>query len=330
LEFRVTAVNPLDHAEEIKQLFVADERPEFVPFFDRAYAAGVQAGGGSWVGCDPDGHIVMHLACFPRRFRFGERDVVGGLMRDALVARPYRSFFPAHALIKRATEDTRARGSMDFVYTNPNRHAKAVMDLCGFAQIGTLERYVLPVGHRRWIVDRPIGLVHAGVRLVRGGATLVPRAASEFSAVEFASPPGDSPRLRPYHNAAQYLARLEGYPAAADWWFTLKENGAGAAGLLVRGPDSSCLADLYAVRRDPRLPLARLISSLAVAVRANRCTRLQVWTLAESLFATEVRRSGFVPRQEAAPLVATALTPNGQAVLHAAHLWEITSLDCDH
>ena len=165
---------------------------------------------------------------------------------------------------------------------------------------------------------------------MRGGATLVPRAASEFSAVEFASPPGDSPRLRPYHNAAQYLARLEGYPAAGDWWFTLKENGAGAAGLLVRGPDSSGLADLYAVRRDPRLPLARLISGLAVAVRANRCTRLQVWTLAESLFATEVRRSGFVPRQEAAPLVATALTPSGQAVLHAAHLWEITSLDCDH
>ena len=94
------------NAEEIKQLFVADERPEFVPFFDRAYAAGVQAGGGSWVGRDPDGHIVMHLACFPRRFRFGERDVVGGLMRDALVARPYRSFFPAHAMIKRATEDT--------------------------------------------------------------------------------------------------------------------------------------------------------------------------------------------------------------------------------
>jgi len=198
LEFRVTAVNPLDHAEEIKQLFVADERPEFVPFFDRAYAAGVQAGGGSWVGRDPDGHIVMHLACFPRRFRFGERDVVGGLMRDALVARPYRSFFPAHALIKRATEDTRALGRMDFVYTNPNRHAKAVMDLCGFAQVGTLERYVLPVGHRRWIVDRPIGLVHAGVRWVRGGATLVPRAASEFSAVEFASPPAtrrDSDRI---------------------------------------------------------------------------------------------------------------------------------------
>src|SRR5256885_3766291 len=54
-------------------LFRSDERPEFVPFFDRAYAAGVQAGGGSWVGRDPDGHIVMHLACFPRRFRFGER-----------------------------------------------------------------------------------------------------------------------------------------------------------------------------------------------------------------------------------------------------------------
>jgi hypothetical protein len=50
LESTISAVNPLEHAEQIKQLFVAHERPEFAAFFNRAYAAGVPAGGGSWVG----------------------------------------------------------------------------------------------------------------------------------------------------------------------------------------------------------------------------------------------------------------------------------------
>ena len=82
MDFTITAVNPLDHAEGIKQLFLDHERPEFPAFFDRAYAAGVRAGGVSWIGLDGAGHIVMHVACFPQRFRFGEREVVGGLMAE--------------------------------------------------------------------------------------------------------------------------------------------------------------------------------------------------------------------------------------------------------
>jgi hypothetical protein len=124
---------------------------------------------------------------------------------------------------------------------------------------------------------------------------------------------------------------LEGYPAASDWWFTLPNGAAdtSAAGLLVRGPNQAGVATLYAVRRDPRLPLTRLIPGLATALRDKGCLRLQVRTLAESLFAGELRRVGFVPR-DALPMVATALTPDGEAVLRAPHLWEITGLDGDH
>ena len=88
LEFTITAVNPLDHETDIKRLFVTHERADFPSFFDRAYPAGVRAGGVSWVGRDRAGQVVMHVACFPQRFRFGEREVVGGLMINALVARP--------------------------------------------------------------------------------------------------------------------------------------------------------------------------------------------------------------------------------------------------
>jgi len=335
LEFTIAVVNPLEQAEQIKRLFVTHERPEFPAFFDRAYAAGVRAGGTSWVGRDGAGEIVMHVACFPQRFRFGDQEVVGGLMMNALVARPYRSFFPAHALIKRVKRDAEARGDIDFVYTDPNDQAKAVMDMCGFSKVGTLARYVLPVGDRRWLLDHAIRLAHAGARVIRWSRrspALSVRPATEFSTVAVEAPQGDSPRLRPYHPSARYAMRMEGYPGPSDWWFTLPRNGdpcAPATGLLVRGPDSSGLAVLQAVRRDPRLPLAELMPGLVAWLRGQECTRLQVSTVAESLFASELRQAGFARREEAESIVATALTPTGTAVLQAPHLWEITSLDCD-
>src|SRR3989441_2442460 len=201
LDFTITAVNPLDHEQDIKRLFVTHERPEFPGFFDRAYPHGVRAGGVSWVGRDRAGQVVMHLACFPQRFRFGEREVVGGLMINALVARPYRTFFPAHALIRRAKGDTKVRGDIDFVYTDPNEQAKAVMDMYGFARVGTLTRYVLPVGDRRRLLDGAIRLFHAGVHAVtwsQGVAALVGHPAAEFEPARVEAPSGDSPRLRPY------------------------------------------------------------------------------------------------------------------------------------
>src|SRR5205807_2338017 len=103
----------------IKQLFVAHGRPEFPGFFARAYEPAVRAGGVSWLGRDDAGQVVMHVGCFPRRFRFGTRDVVGGLLVNALVAESYRSFFPARALMRRARGDIEARGDIDFLYTDP-------------------------------------------------------------------------------------------------------------------------------------------------------------------------------------------------------------------
>jgi hypothetical protein len=58
-------------------------------------------------------------------------------------------------------------------------------------------------------------------------------------------------------------------------------------------------------------------------------TRLQIVTLAESAFAAELRRAGFVRRQNFGPLLAAPLTPTGDAVLDAVQQWEITDLDCD-
>jgi hypothetical protein len=68
---------------------------------------------------------------------------------------------------------------------------------------------------------------------------------------------------------------------------------------------------------------------LVAWLRGQGCTRLQISTVAESRFGAELRRAGFVPREDAASIVATALTTTGEAVLRSVYLWEITSLDCD-
>jgi hypothetical protein len=277
----------------------------------------------------------MHVACFPRRFRFGTHDVTGGLLMNALVAEPYRSFFPARTLMRRARDDIRSRGDVDFLYTDPNDQARAVLEASGFRRIGTLQRLVLPVGDRRWLMDGVIRLLHARARLprrVRAGPDPIARRAAEHSAAAFEAPWGDSPRLRPHYGNALYAARLEGYPGPDDTWFTFSQNGAGSAptaGLLVRGPDQSGIATLHAVRRGPELALGYVIPGLVRALRAAGCARLQIVTVAESTFAVELRRVGFVTRHESGPLLASPLTATGDAVLGAVQQWDITDLDCD-
>src|SRR2546429_8001230 len=109
MEFTITTVNPLDHAEAIKRLFVTHGRAEFPGFFDRAYEPAVRAGGVSWVGRDRAGQLVMHVACFPRRFRFGARAAVGVLLMYALVAEAFPPFFPRRPRIGRCRAGATAR-----------------------------------------------------------------------------------------------------------------------------------------------------------------------------------------------------------------------------
>jgi hypothetical protein len=334
MELTITPVNPLDHADEIKRLFVMHGRAEFPGFFDRAYRAAVRAGGLSWLGRDAAGAVVMHVACFPRRFRFGTRDVTGALLMNAIAVASYRSFFPARTLMRRARDDLKARGAIDFLYTDPNDPARAVLEASGFRCIGTVQRLVLPIGDRRWLVDGVIRLLHARRRWARGarsGPDASPWRAGEDSAAAFAAPWGDSPRLRPHYGTALYNARLEGYPGPSDTWFTFSHNGGGspAAGLLVRGPDAAGVASLHAIRRAPELTLEYVFPGLIRALRAAGCARLQIVTVAESAFAAELRRAGFVPRPDAGPLLAVPLTATGEDVLGAVRQWEITDLDCD-
>jgi hypothetical protein len=335
LEFTITSANPLDHAAEIKQLFLAHGRPEFPDFFERVYAAAVQGGARSWLGRDRDGHLVMHMACFPHRFTFGAQEVVGGHLVNGIAAQAYRTFFPVLALVRRALEDAKALGTIDFLYSDSTKEGRAVLRAPGFAAVGTLIRYVLPVADKSWLVDGAIRAFHACVRVAnpaRSAGRLVRHAAAQFSPACFEAPQGFSPRLRPFHDPALYASRLEGYPSDSDCWFTFHDGrptDPPAAGILVRGPERLGVAAVEAVRRDPRLALASLLPRLVPELRRGGCTRLEMWAPDKSAFGRELRRAGFVPRPERRPLVAAALTATGEAVVREADNWEITRVDFD-
>src|SRR5258708_8741937 len=89
-----TCVNPLDHADEIKQLFLAHERPEFPAFFDRAYPEAVAAGACRWGGRGGRGRICSHVVQFPRRFVFAGPAGRGALFGKLLGATAYPALWP--------------------------------------------------------------------------------------------------------------------------------------------------------------------------------------------------------------------------------------------
>lgn len=185
-------------------MFRAHERPEFPDFVDRAYPTAVAEGATSWVGRDPAGRLVMHIACLSRRFKFGGREAVAGLVANLMVAREHRSFFPALALVNRLVHDSSARGGLDFLYADPNDAARVLIRRTRFVGIGTVRRYVLPVRARRRYPDLGVRLLHTVLRATHGvprRARVVPHAAGPFRAEAFWTPP-DSSRLRPYHDEA--------------------------------------------------------------------------------------------------------------------------------
>lgn len=331
----IAAVNALAYEREIKELFQAHDRPEFPGFFDRAYPAAFGNGATSWLGRDRTGQLVMHVACFPRRFRFRGRDVVAGLMVNLMVAKEHRSFFPALALINHVIQDLRTRGVCDFLYTDPNEQGRSLLRATPFARIGTLRRYVLPVADGRAYVDAAIRLFHGFLRAMNGvpsGTVVLARPARQYVPVMLGVPHEQLPQLRAYHDDALYVSRMTGYPGEDDWWFTCERSGASGspeAALLIRGPDASGLAVLQAVRRTPGFALPSLLPAVVPELRRRGWRRLHVMTIAESDFGRHLRRCGFVPRRDAVPVFATAFTPLGESCIHSVRDWEITDLECD-
>jgi hypothetical protein len=329
----ISRANPLDHAGEIKHLFVTHDHPEFPEFFDRAYPSAVRSGASSWIGVDTDRRLVMHIGQFPHRFALGEQTVIAGLLVNLLVAKAHRTFLPALSLLRRMAKESQAEAALDFLYGDPSTAAQAVFKSAGFSTVGMLDRFVLPLAGRRWYTDAAVRIYGMTVALgahSRRFAT-VRQEASSFNADAFERPLGHAPALRPFRPRALYHGRLPGYPGRTDYWFTVQSRGRSTsvrAAVFVRG-EADGTARLLTVARPPDIALTAIVPGLATALRRLGYSRLWIFTLTGTRLANELSRAGFAPRHETTPLIALALTQLGVQAMESTSTWEITELDCD-
>jgi hypothetical protein len=331
----INRVNPLEYANGIKQLFLAHERPEFAAFFDRAYPDAVAAGATSWVGLDEDGCVRAHIAQFPHEFLFGRRTVRGSLLVNVMVAKQYRTFWPALTLVRRALNDSKQAGSVDFIYTDPNESALAILRAAGFRPVGALRRFVLPLTDGRRSVDLAIRLYHLVGRWRARTPPLVlieKRAGELEEALERAPSERDVRSLLPVRGVSLYRRRLAGYPGPGDCWYTFHSPDSRDAAIgrtLVRGPDSRGLAVVCVLECEPVTLLSSVLVTLAHRLRHNGAAWLEICVMAESQAASEVRRAGFLPRQERTPVVALPLTALGAEAIAAGSEWRLLPIDLD-
>ena len=71
-----------------------------------------------------------------------------------------------------------------------------------------------------------------------------------------------------------------------------------------------------------------MVLAMVDVFREIGCRAVQIHTLADSAFAGELRRAGFVER-ESQPFVALALSEKGEHALTDMRKWQITDVDLD-
>jgi hypothetical protein len=331
---RILRVNPLEHAEEIKVLFLTHERPEFPDYFERAYR---DAGAGavtSWVGRDAAGRLCAHAAQFRRDFRIGRQTVRGALLSNMMVATAYRTFWPAFSIMRRMIADARQAGAVDFLYADPNEPARAVAQAAGFRPLGILRRCVLPLRGRPLVVDLGVRLYHR-IGDWRGRGTRL--AVTEVGAEQAPGGPGapaprDPGSLDPVRDASLYRGRLAGYPGRTDRWYGFHLPGrprvpVGRA--LARGPNLQGVASICVLEGVSTGVLTAALAALARRLRRAGARRLELYALDRSRLSSAARRAGFVPREDRIPLVALPLTVLGAEAVRLCPEWRLLPIDLD-
>jgi hypothetical protein len=141
----------------------------------------------------------------------------------------------------------------------------------------------------------------------------------------------DVDAVRPLHDTALYVRRLSRWPAAnLNWYRVVPRDGGVPAMTLVRDPAPDGVARICAVYPSRDVDDATLVSATVAQLAAMpSCRTVHAWTFRQSSLAMTLAMTGFRDRGDDVPVYALPLTPDGDALVRAAHYWEVTDLDCD-
>jgi hypothetical protein len=331
---RIERINPLAHEAGLKAFMAANSYAAFADLFDRGYRATVADGGASWVGFDGAGVIQMSVTQFVHRFEFRGTHLVAGVLGDLMVGLEYRTFFPALSLMRRMLRDTRERGELDFVYSDPNPGATAIATGAKLDHVGDLDRTVLPFADWRPPQHAAAWLYSTAMTLRAGPRAKDVRCypAPSFDLTAFGRPFGPSDRILGHHPLSMLRRRLPEFPAALDHVVEVRlERGAAAwdALVLLRVSAKGGIVSICSIRRRADVPLRTIIPALVPIARQIGGYRLQIETLRGSAMEREFAALGFRTRGDLVPIFAKAFTPAGEdACRNVAH-WEMTTVDVE-
>lgn len=326
----IQRIEPSSQGAGIKRLFLGHERPEFPGWFERAYPVAVRDGATSFVSLDESGQVVIHMAAFRASFWLGEGRVDGALLCNLMAHRDHRGFFPVVAVIKRAVRDLRADGA-EFIYTNPiNKGSVAVMKAGGLPQIGSQNRFLLPLGHRRMLVDLALAARLGARRFLwpRLTAHEVPAAQAAEWTVRTRTRVS---RVTSARHPQLYFMRLG--PLEGERFIGIRltdaVDGEVGAALAHRESDDPTEWDLVTLRclRIEHVPGA--VAAVGQLMRRHGARRLSLSALQSTPYAAALVRGGSIQRHEPWAIVGAGYTDAGKSVIAGMAESDLEKIDVD-
>lgn len=323
----VKRIDPLTMGEQIKTLFMTNERPDFPGWFDRAYPMAVKEGAASWVLVDPDNRVLAHVGGFHARLSVEGQVVRGGLLVNLMADKDHRTFFPVVSVIKRAVKDMKDDGAA-FIYTNPiNPGAIATMRAAGLNQIGDSNRFLLPIGHANPVIDLGLAAVAWGRRrwLPAVIATSIDLPDAVRQTTELIS--GVSP-VTPKRLASLYPIRQEGFGSGEDIGIGLSDRAGSSVGTAIvrTSATGAWLTTLRCARLEG---VAGSVAAIGALLGGRGVRRLECRVLMNTAFTRELMRGGFLQRNEPWAVVSAGYSDLGRTAAAGLAASDLEAIDLD-
>lgn len=277
-----------------------------------------------------------------RRFQVDARGIDAALLGDFFVHKAHRSLFPALSLQRTAADA--ARVSAAFVYGFPNQKALPVFRRLGFAELGTVRRFVRVLDYAPYLqrhMKRP-WLARAVARPLNALAPLRrPRSLLPSRSRRYAWVTDFDERFDALDRQSKLGALVRGQRSAAflSWRFSAKPGFAGrtlalfdagsttlrAYAVVETAPEAASIRDLYGrTWRD----VAHVLGRLEREMRAARVASISMNLVGAPALVAVLARLGYTERPSSRKVIWSA-GPASAPELSDVARWYLTDADED-